>query len=1081
MIAPTDRRYRIAGDVQTAPDRRGCYAWDLLAGDQVFIKTGPRSRILHEYSVLLQLPPGVSARVRDLLVVEDGCLALVQERLAGRTWPESPMDSFPAELPLLVIDLCERLVRLHRLGFSHTDLKPSNVLLLDHPAGQTRLIDLGSARSIALLHLSEEAAAATEVTAPYVAPELLRGWAADTRADQYSLGMILRRMPGRIIAHPEWTAIIDRLTQPAPSRRYADLTQLQEEIQSRFALPQPVPQPPSFGAGAMHGRGAELADLVEWATGPPGPPLLVVQAQPGVGLTRFLREGVAAVIAAGGPPTRFVECPRVKAVEGSPNNPADSLTADGLAANVLTADALAAVALAAGYLEDGARVVLGVPDPSPALAWTSGPGAERLRCLLDRPGVRRLFLRSVNETALQNIVAASLGGGGSATDALGSALHARTEGDLCAAAQGFAEVCARAGAAKGVRWALDASGAAAATDACAIPVLQPRVTDLPSDLQEPARILARAGLIVPTAAAGRLLSHFGDPAALDRLRAWGAVYDLPGDQVRFLHNRLRMDAQSRAPAAGEAVDRWLCRFAEPNLRDPLQVREAAARARALADRILEGDYLRRSLDLAVAERRWSDARPVLEYPSGSWSESDALPRAADLHRMLGETWPPIRILHLMGRCLLAQGDPLGAKLLARAAEAPDTADGYESLALLASTHGGAGRVEEFLRILERIDAVAAGGVEPVPGLAALAAAQRCILQGKRVEAREHVARAAEKLRGSGLPQESELYMFAAAVSMPDHPAAAIAWLERGLEEIPVPFQRSALHRILAGVHEFRGDPVEFERNAQAAIDDLGDDEYPRHRIFLRAQRAWAWVHRDRARDAQAEATDLLQSPILQRDPQRMLFTTILAGCAALQQGHGRTAVARFAAAWEALDPKLPAGRRAPVLRYFLDALLDLRAWPVIREHAASLTLPPDSPEMAATLTATRAEALQAQAGGSDAEAHALLAAHTDEARGHPGLLDGVRYLHHQAEAAVSLDPGSAIVLYGEALNRLPAAGYGYLRARSMLGLARAHDAIHRPEARRLLDEVVGQARRIDARGVLADALQLRAEWGLPGS
>jgi serine/threonine protein kinase/Flp pilus assembly protein TadD len=86
----------------------------------------------------------------------------------------------------------------HRQGILHLDLKPANVMVTSK--GDAKVLDFGLA--ILVGHerhggekdgdfLARTATSATAGTVPYMAPELLRGDAADERADVFALGVLL--------------------------------------------------------------------------------------------------------------------------------------------------------------------------------------------------------------------------------------------------------------------------------------------------------------------------------------------------------------------------------------------------------------------------------------------------------------------------------------------------------------------------------------------------------------------------------------------------------------------------------------------------------------------------------------------------------------------------------------------------------------------------------------------------------------------------------------------------------------------------------------------------------------------------
>ena len=125
----------------------------------------------------------------------------------------------------ILLELCDALDYMHHRQVIHRDLKPENILITDN-GDNAKIIDFGFSDSDAYVIGKEPAG-----TEMYAAPELLSGKQVDCRCDIYSLGLIMKRMPGI----PEQVA--RRCESPLPEDRYASALEVKEALLQKRKSP----------------------------------------------------------------------------------------------------------------------------------------------------------------------------------------------------------------------------------------------------------------------------------------------------------------------------------------------------------------------------------------------------------------------------------------------------------------------------------------------------------------------------------------------------------------------------------------------------------------------------------------------------------------------------------------------------------------------------------------------------------------------------------------------------------------------------------------------------------------------------
>ncbi|KAA8964267.1 serine/threonine-protein kinase [Mycobacterium sp.] len=121
----------------------------------------------------------------------DGQLWIAMEYVQGRTVAQLMAEEFPAGMPTtqalaIVSAVSGALEYAHRRGVLHRDVKPANIFLSEEGGQRILLTDFGVGRPLDEAG-RRTATNVTGATVAYAAPEVLRGFGVDGRADQYAL------------------------------------------------------------------------------------------------------------------------------------------------------------------------------------------------------------------------------------------------------------------------------------------------------------------------------------------------------------------------------------------------------------------------------------------------------------------------------------------------------------------------------------------------------------------------------------------------------------------------------------------------------------------------------------------------------------------------------------------------------------------------------------------------------------------------------------------------------------------------------------------------------------------------------
>ncbi len=177
-----------------------------------------------------------------------------------------------AEVIRLGTQMMQGLAAAHTAGVLHRDIKPGNLKITS--AGDLKILDFGLATltsdSVSASTLTDTGIFEIVGTAPYMAPERLRGEPSDQRADIFGAGAVLYEMatgqrafsqqslphlitaillespPSPTSVHPlvprALSRVIRKMLEKEPRKRYPNATAVVEELEALRRIPEPEPR-----------------------------------------------------------------------------------------------------------------------------------------------------------------------------------------------------------------------------------------------------------------------------------------------------------------------------------------------------------------------------------------------------------------------------------------------------------------------------------------------------------------------------------------------------------------------------------------------------------------------------------------------------------------------------------------------------------------------------------------------------------------------------------------------------------------------------------------------------------------------
>ena len=153
----------------------------------------------------------------------------------------------PQQAAEVVLQILAALDHAHRRGIVHRDVKPENALVT--PEGVVKVADFGLAHALAEARITQAPGTVTGTVA-YLAPEQIRGEAADPRTDLYALGIVMYELlTGEVpfVAETALAIAYKHLSEavPAPSEWAPDVPEGLDRIVLRATAKDPDDRPSS--------------------------------------------------------------------------------------------------------------------------------------------------------------------------------------------------------------------------------------------------------------------------------------------------------------------------------------------------------------------------------------------------------------------------------------------------------------------------------------------------------------------------------------------------------------------------------------------------------------------------------------------------------------------------------------------------------------------------------------------------------------------------------------------------------------------------------------------------------------------
>ena len=180
------------------------------------------------YNLLKENPNALYAKIFFTAEIDNQTF-VVEEFIAGENFFGKTLSTSQAKK--FILQLCDGLIFLHKLGIVHRDIKPSNLILQNE--NFVRLIDFDAARIF-----KPEQSQDTKLlgTPNYAPPEQFGFGQTDSRSDIFALGKTFQELLGKN-CRGNLKKILQKCTELDPKNRFQSVEELKFALLEKKSLP----------------------------------------------------------------------------------------------------------------------------------------------------------------------------------------------------------------------------------------------------------------------------------------------------------------------------------------------------------------------------------------------------------------------------------------------------------------------------------------------------------------------------------------------------------------------------------------------------------------------------------------------------------------------------------------------------------------------------------------------------------------------------------------------------------------------------------------------------------------------------